>query len=106
MRTGVISEPKTFTFGDESLRGALDAKYDYCESFRLVGGSSTVRERAVSLTELEQKRFDKWHGAIRRLRHAPVPWKPKAKMLWLPKRNLSRDSRVRARIDSPVMWTT
>ena len=27
------------------------------------------------------KRFKKWHGTICRLRHAPIPWKNKAKML-------------------------
>ena len=77
---GVISEPKTFTSGDKSLRGVIHEKYDHCETFRLVGGSFTVRQRAVSLTELEVKRFEKWHGTICRLRHAPIPWKNKAKM--------------------------
>ena len=82
MLTGGSSlSPKTFTFGDNSLQGLLHAKYDHCETFRLVGGSFTVRQRAVSLTELEKKRFEKWHNTIRRLRYAPVPWKSKAKML-------------------------
>ena len=45
---GVISEPNTFIYLHLFLRGILHAKYDHCESLRLVSGSSTVRSRAVN----------------------------------------------------------
>ena len=78
---GELNDRKCFTFGDEYVKGLLHPGFQHLEDFRIVGGSLVVRDDASFVTQLEQKRWDKWKGSIRRVRHVPLGWKQRARMM-------------------------
>ncbi|CAK9030649.1 unnamed protein product, partial [Durusdinium trenchii] len=57
---GELNDRKCFTFGDEHVNGLLRPGFQHLEDFRIVGGSLVVRDDASFVTQLEQKRWDKW----------------------------------------------
>ena len=78
---GDISMKKTFTFGDQSLRQAVDPQIEHVNDFRLVGVSVVSQVLTGSFTKLEQKRLDKWKNTIAKVRCLPLSWPEKAKTL-------------------------
>ena len=78
---GELNDRKCFTFGDEHVNGLLRPGFQHLEDFRIVGGSLVVRDDASFVTQLEQKRWDKWKGSIRRIRHVPLGWKQRVCMM-------------------------
>eukprot|EP00439_Symbiodinium_sp_Y106_P040362 s833_g4.t4 len=78
---GDISNKKTFTFGDACIQGKLNPAYQHSLDFKIVGGSFKSQASVVGPTQVEEERLAKWKGTITRLKHAPLHWQRKAKML-------------------------
>ncbi|CAE7235511.1 unnamed protein product [Symbiodinium sp. CCMP2592] len=78
---GEVHERKTYTFGDAGIEAAFEPAYSHLSEFRLVGGSIVVRDAALNVTMLEQKRWDAWKGSIRRIRHVPRSWADRSRMM-------------------------
>ena len=78
---GELNNKKCFTFGDESVSGLLHHEFPHMQQFRIVGGSLTVQEEASQITQLEQKRWNKWKSSLRRIRRVPYGWHQRAKMM-------------------------
>ena len=53
----------------------------YLLNFKIVGGSFKSQASDVGPTQVEEERLDKWKGTITRLKHIPLHWQRKAKML-------------------------
>ncbi|CAE7314212.1 hypothetical protein AK812_SmicGene29856 [Symbiodinium microadriaticum] len=53
----------------------------YSLNFKIVGGSFKSQASDVGPTQVEEERLDKWKGTITRLKHIPLHWQRKAKML-------------------------
>ena len=51
---------------------------EHLDEFRLVGGAIVGDGKHAFLTDIEQKRLDKWKATIAKLRYAPIPWKKRA----------------------------
>ena len=82
IKFGEISAKKCFTFGHPSLKeGKIDPAYEHRAAFRLVGGSFKTEGAPATEAVLEQGRFGKWSDTVLKMRHCPLPWKDKAKML-------------------------
>ena len=78
---GELNMKKCFTFGDETVQGILHKDFQHSKDFRIVGGSIVVRDHATFLTQLENTRWSKWRGSIRRIRHMPYGWMKRAPMM-------------------------
>ena len=78
---GDISNKKTFTFGDACIQGKLNPAYQHSPNFKIVGGSFKSQASDAGPTQVEEERLAKWKGTITRLKHIPLHWQRKAKML-------------------------
>ena len=78
---GEISLTKSHTFGDDSIRGKLDAHYGHMHAFKLVGGSFVTQGAAPAASGVEQARMQTWAATVATMRYAPHPWRQKARML-------------------------
>ena len=81
IKFGEISAKKCFTFGHPSLKGKIDPAYEHRTAFRLVGGSFKTEGAPETEAALEQGRFGKWSDTVLKMRHCPLPWRDKARML-------------------------
>jgi exonuclease III len=117
---GEISIAKSFTFGDPALQGCVGDMYAHVSQFCLVGGSIVTGEKKGDhgaagpggAAAMEERRFERWRGAVGKIRRAPVPWERKADMLLATQRmatfgqgthTLAADVRELRKIRSAVM---
>ena len=77
----VVYQTKSLTFGDACIQGKLNPAYQHSLDLKIVGGSLKSQTSDVGPTQVEEERLAKWKGTITRLKHAPLHWQRKAKML-------------------------
>lgn len=81
IKFGEISNKKSHTFGHPCLQKAVEPHYAHYTNFRIVGGSFLAENVTATHAELEAERFQTWSRTIERMRHAPWPWRVKARRL-------------------------
>lgn len=81
IKFGEISDKKSHTFGHPCLQKAVEPHYAHYTNFRIVGGSFLAENVTATHAELEAERFQTWSRTIERMRHAPWPWRVKARRL-------------------------
>ena len=83
-----LNQDKSFTFGHKSITAVIPCVKSHKHQFRLVGGSVSVNQKG-SWTELEQSRQRTWQNTTERIRHLPVCWFTKVKILQSARTQLS-----------------
>jgi hypothetical protein len=83
-----LNQNKSFTFGHKSITAAIPSIKSHQQQFRLVGGSVSVTQKG-SWTELEKSRQRTWQSTTDRIRHLPVGWFTKVKILQSTRTQLS-----------------
>ena len=81
LQFGELSTKKCYTFGNTCLKGKLDFQYEHQHAFKIVGGSFISDDNSKSFAATEHSRYKKWTDTVKRMRHCPLPWRDKAKML-------------------------
>ena len=81
IRFGEIATKKSFTFGHPCLKRKIHVDFPHLQRFKIVGGSFVTEHQQANASEVEKGRFAKWHKTVIRLRHCPLPWRDKSKML-------------------------
>ena len=78
---GEIATKKSFTFGHPCLKHKIHHDFRHLQVFKIVGGSFVSENQKANTSEVEKGRFAKWHATVKRMRHCPLPWRDKSKML-------------------------
>ena len=78
---GELASRKCNTYGNKCLKGCLDPDYSHHHAFKIVGGSFLAEIHDKNLAEVEGGRYAKWSATVLRMRHCPLPWRDKSRML-------------------------
>ena len=78
---GEIATKKSVTFGHPCLKSKVHPEYDHFRKYKIVSGSFISESQNSNASDIESGRFAKWHESVLRMRHCPLPWRDKFKML-------------------------
>ena len=81
VKFGEINQSKSYTYGHPCLKGKIAAGFSHQEAFKIVGGGFVTATNKTNQATIEQGRYAKWSQTVLKMRHCPLPWREKSRML-------------------------